>query len=90
MRVTMPGKVYSACFDPMATDVPSEEGWPDAHPLRRGRGFTYVYEVDAEQVTEMIDHAWVWGSGLAFGTDPETQAEARAVLRWVELMQAVS
>lgn len=83
MIITMPGKVYNACFDPLATDVPRESGWPEAKPSRVGYGYQYTYNVTPEQLADMLDHAYTWGSGLAFGTDPYTAAEARAVLRWV-------
>ena len=49
-----------------------------------GKGYRAVYHVTEDQLDDMLYHAQTWGSGLAFGTDPDTQAEARAVLRWVE------
>lgn len=80
MRV--PGRVFGSVFDPGATDVPREAGWPTAELRRRGRGFQAVYHVTDEQREDMVRHARQWAEGLSYGVDRETAAEAHAVLCW--------
>ena len=91
IELRVPGAVYGEVFDPRATGVPGEYGWPDAdRSIRRGKfGSTVVYdEVPIRVVREMLAHARDWGEGLSFGADPESMRSARRVVRWVDETRA--
>lgn len=85
VTLTMPGVVFSECFDRDATGVPVEEGWPEHTDCRRfGRGLRYTFTVTPAQRAEMI--AWVtdFAEGQVSGTDPENAARMRKLLAWAE------
>jgi hypothetical protein len=79
----MPGRVFAECFDPRATGVPAEMGWPEGTRRRSGRGVRVSFYVTPAQRIEMLDHAQDFAEALSGGVDPECAAAMRAVLRWV-------
>lgn len=82
VEVRMPGRVYDECFDPLATDVPDEEGWPSPEQFKIGGGRQFRYMVKPADAVEMLDHAEVFGEAISSGVD-DGGAAGRMVLRWV-------
>ena len=71
VTVAVPGVVYYDALDPLATDVPREEGWPEPSARRRGRGRQFVYELSPEQAESMADYLDDRAVGLMMGADPD-------------------
>ena len=45
MEIRLSGKTYELAV--VDSSVPTEEQWPKPRSVKRGRGWTYVYEVDS-------------------------------------------
>lgn len=84
VTLSVPGAIYSECFDPLATDVPGESGWPEPRRVKAGFGYRYTYEVSRAVAQDMLDHAKDLGeSWVGGGVEPETQKSGVRILRWV-------
>jgi hypothetical protein len=82
-ELRIPGMVYDECFDPRATGVPKENGWPEpTRVVRRGFGHQLVYDVDRATALDMAEHAIEWGDTLSFGVDPDMARVAKRVAQW--------
>ena len=86
VNFTVAGKAWHNAMDPNATQMPDERGWPAHTRIRRvGRGLQFVYEDVPREVAEDIAW-WLWeiGDGWLTGTDPETAADGRSLVRAAE------
>lgn len=80
--LTVSGKTYYACMDPLCSDMAKEVGLPEATASRRGKGTRWTYaNLTSEQWEAVIDHLDCYAISFADGSDPETRAEGRACQR---------
>jgi hypothetical protein len=81
VELRVPGGVYHFCLDPGVTEKPSEEQWPAADLVRRGRGWQAIY-VCTEEVAADI-RAWVRKCALGLiGFCSGDDRDAQTALRW--------
>jgi hypothetical protein len=82
IELRVPGAVFHECFDPMATAVPREEGWPEPERRRVGKGSQFRYRVSREQAEAMLEHARDLGEMWSYGVDDP--GIGRRIARWAE------
>ena len=80
MKIYVSGVTFFGACDPRgASGVPEEEGWPEPHMLKVGKGQRFVYEGDAILATQIASHLETLAAGyLSGGVDPELRVEGRA------------
>lgn len=79
---TLSGKTYYACVDPGCSQVAAEIGLPVPTHRRVGRGDQFVWtDVPTDTALALHDHLVCVGEGFAYGDDPDTRAEGRAIIR---------
>jgi hypothetical protein len=94
VRITVNGRAYFSCLDPMATGVPGEEGWPEAELRRVGRGYQAVYLCTVVQAKEIAEWLADFGGTLLQLTAEEDELrEGPACMKaaesiWAQLAKA--
>lgn len=59
MDITFPGSVYEDALDPGTSGMAKEIGLPEPKVIRRGRGYTCVYEgITEDQAREAADYVY--------------------------------
>lgn len=81
MIIRMPGRVWEDYLDPKASQMQGEIGLPNPRRVKRGKGWTAVYDdvtpEQAEEVAEYLrDRAWV----LLGNEEPEYRGVHRAAM----------
>ena len=81
MRIEVNGKAFFDVLDPLASNVPTEEGWPSPTSRKVGHGRTFTYDVTPEVAELIASHMQVVGEGWAYSDDPDALASSRNLLR---------
>lgn len=83
MKLRVSGRAYECCM--AGSDVPEQEHWPKPVITHRGKGVSYVYNVDADMANLILSHIRdILEGSSGFDRDADTKADVaamRAVLR---------
>lgn len=82
ITIRMPGTVWEDFLDPLASSMQAELELPAMRRVKRGRGWTAVYEDVSEDVArETMRYLQERGDTLLGNSDPEFDSRERGVYR---------
>lgn len=82
ITVRVPGAVWSDFLDPLATGMEAELELPPRRTVKRGKGYSVIYEnVPAAVARELADYLSSRGELLLSNSDPEFDGQERGWYR---------
>lgn len=84
IKLTVPGEVYNGAI--RNSQVPKEENWPEVEERKIGRGYQYVYYVDAKTQDLIVSHVETWATttNVNSSQDPEGYERVYASREWIK------